>query len=253
MRVRLLSSILISAFLLSGACSRRNAPFFEGRGCFVSVEKVDTFYCNYVENFRLDSSMVSLRDVKMLYAYCLDGKHIFIREGSSWMVDYVNSCIFSARAKEGMASSFPVKPRFYRLLEEAKGREDLLYLADMLERKSYCNYFSFYYPRRVAFYREVIRFRMALEEMKSGNYNESLKILASLSSSGDFRIRFIASALRDTIMRRLGQEPKMVPVRVDLAEDTLIVNPVCEMDFPETLVVRNGILVRWKTPIIPNF
>ncbi len=252
MRVRSPSFILISVSLILGACSRGNAPFFEGYGCFVSVEKVDTFYCRYVDSLRLDSSMVFGDDLKMLYAYCLDGKSVFVKEGSSWMVDYVNSCIFS-RGRAMEAPGFPVKPRFYRLLEEARGKEELIYLADMLERKSYCNYFHFYYPDRVDFYRRVIRFRMAVEEMKTGNYSESLRILASLSRSEDFRIRFISDVLRDTIMRRLGQEVKPRPVRVNMEKDTLIRVPVCEMDFPETLVVHDGILVRWKTPIIPDF
>ncbi len=253
MRVRSLLFILISIPLISGACSRRSTPFFQGNACFVSVEKVDTFYCRYVDSLRLDSSIVSSRDVKMLYAYCLDGKRIFIREGSSWMVDYASFCLFPGSGGRERAFGFPIEPRFYKLLEEARGRDGLMYLADMLERKSYCNHFHFYYPDRVNFYREVIRFRMALEEMRSGNYNESLKILASLSGSGDFRIRFIVNALRDTIMRRLGQEPESRPVRVDIQGDTLIRGPVCEMDFPETLVVRDGFLIEWRTPIIPDF
>ncbi len=253
MRVRSPSFILISVSLILGACSRTSTPFFEGSDCFVSIEKTDTFYCTYVEHLRLDSSLVPGEDVKMLYAYCLDGGSVFVREGSSWMVEYVKSCVLSGGVRGGMAFQFPVKPRFYRLLEEARGREDLMYLADMLERKSYCNYFSFYYPDKVDFYREVIRFRMALEEAKSGNYNEALKILSSLSRSGDYRIRFIVDALRDTIMGRLGQETDTEPVKVDIREDTLIRIPVCEMDFPETLVVKEGVLLQWKTPIIPEF
>ncbi len=253
MRVRSLSFILISASILLGACSHRKVPFFEGNGCFVSVEKVDTFYCQYVENFRLDSSFALSSDLIMLYAHCLDGKKIFLREGSSHTADYLGSCIFSWKKPEGMVFKPFGEPRFYRLLAEAKGRRDLLYVADMLERKSYCNYFHFYYPRYVEFYRKIIRFRLALEETREGNYNDALRILASLIGDGDYRIRFVAAALRDTIMRRLGQEPRNVEVKVDLEGDTIVRQPVCEMDFPETLVVKEGVLVRWETPIIPDF
>jgi len=253
MRVRSLSFILISLPILLGACSRQKVPFFQGNGCFVSVEKVDTFYCQYVENFRLDSSFILSNDLIMLYAHCLDGKSIFLREGSSHIIDYVNSCIFSREKPEGMALMPFGEPQFYRFLAEAEGRRDLLYVADMLERKSYCNYFHFYYPRDVDFYRKVIRFRLALEETKEGNYNEALRILSSLSDEEDFRIRFVVNALRDTIMRRLGQNPEERRVMVNFQDDTLVREPVCEMDFPETLIVHEGELIRWNTPIIPDF
>jgi len=253
MRVLSLSFILISLSILLGACSRQKVPFFEGRGCFVSVEKVDTFYCQYVENFRLDSSFILSDDLIMLYAYCLDGKSMFLREGSSHAVDYVNACIFSDRKPGSMTMKPFGEPRFYELLARADEREDLLYVADMLERKSYCNYFHFYYPKDVDFYRKVIRFRLALEETKRGNYNEALRILSSLSDEEDYRIRLVVNALRDTIMKRLGQDPRESKVEVDLREDTLVRQPVCEMDFPETLVVEDGVLKRWESPIIPDF
>ena len=243
MRVLLLSSILIS-FLLSCGPSR---PSFEGSRCFVTLETDSNIRCSYHENF----SIGKIPDtIHLLYTYCLDGNSFLYVDSLSKYGDYVRTCLRG----ESIGKSVSLLDTFYREVVRARDRGDVLRLSDILERKFYCHRFRFYYPEKVNFYRNILRFETAYFHYRRGNINSALRILYSLEKSKDVRVVWIARRLKNRIYEHLNQPADTSSVPFPMEGDTLLIYiPRCEMDFPETLIVRGGRLHLWISPFSRRF
>ena len=254
MRVRSPLSILISLLLLIVSCTgaSNSDGEFSGSRCFVTVETGRGISCSYMEKFTMNDAEIISDTIHLLHVHCLDGGTFTHVDSLSSYADYLRACVAGERVSGG---EFPsIKSDFYRKVADVKGREDVLQLSDMLERKSYCHRFHFYYPDGVNFYRNVLRFEIAYFKYREGDINSSLRILYSLEKSKDSRIVWLARKLKNRIYAQLQQPPDTSPIPFPISGDSVIVHSIlCEMDFPETLVVRGGRLHVWISPFSRRF
>lgn len=197
-----------------------------------------------------------------MYISCLNQKDTFIVKRKNQYLDYLNFCIKSKG--DFKIPLFEIK--FYREFIGKEEKSSLNYLADKLFYKNYDNFFHYYDFEKVKFYREILRYKIARYFVKNKQFSIALKILDELEKSKDFRLKFISLNLRNQIYQELRYKTKVVDILVPLNDgiyskgidsipryEKLKVykyNLICELDFPEIYIVKDGKLLFWDSPII---
>ncbi len=188
----------------------------------------------------------SFQEVDFLAVRCLDGTDSLWVFRTSKAYRLFASCIL-----DSLDESFP-NIYFYRIVASARTERDIAKLSDMLFYRNYPRYFKLYYPRKVEFYRALFKYKLGWINLEQGRLNEALRIALSLEKYEEPRIRYLSRRLRNKIHAKLGQDVDTSCIEVQLENGIHTSVLKCELDFPETLIVQDGCLRAWKSPIVQN-
>jgi hypothetical protein len=183
---------------------------------------------------------------ELFFLSCLNGFDTLISRKNSLYSEYIRSCIYS----NGHINKPIFGTEFYKSLINAS----LFKLNEIADKLYYLNYplfFKVYNRKRVEFYRLIIRYKIAKIYYEEGKLKKSIEILNELIKEKEPRVRFISLKLLNQIYSQLQSKLDTTKVYVSLKDGFYIKNRmICELDFPETLVVKNGELIYWSSPII---
>jgi len=230
--------------------------FIAYNNCFVHFSKNNQIKLIFFKNFELTNMIYDF-----IFISCLNGKDTFIIKKENEILNYLKFCIYSV----GNFQEPLFEIKFYKNFINAKEKLKINRIADMLFYKNYPYFFHYYDRKKVEFYRNVLRYKIAKIYFEKNNFSKALKILSELEKSNDFRIKFISISLKNEIYKRLNYKTINIDISVNLNDgiyikglDTSIVfenlkifkEPlVCELDFPEIYIIKNKKLIYWFSPI----
>jgi hypothetical protein len=231
--------------------------FIAYNNCFAHISKDNQLKLIFFKNFELPDTIYDF-----IFISCLNGKDTFIIKKENEILNYLKFCIYSIG--DFKKPLFEIK--FYKNFINANEKLKINRMADMLFYRNYPYFFHYYDRKKVEFYRNVLRYKIAKIYFENNNFSKALKILSELEKNDDFRIKFISIKLKNEIYKKLNYKTLNMDISVNLDDgiyikglDTSIVfenlkvfkkQLVCELDFPEIYIVKNKKLIYWFSPIL---
>lgn len=231
--------------------------FITYNNCFIHLSKNNQIKLNFFKNFELIDTTYDF-----IFISCLNGKDTFIIKKENEILNYLKFCIYSV----GNSQKPLFEIKFYKNFINANEKLKINRIADMLFYKNYPYFFHYYDRKKVEFYRNILRYKIARIYFEKNNFSKALRILSELEKNENFRIKFISISLKNEIYKKLNYKTINIDISVNLNDgiyikglDTSIVfenlkifkKPlICELDFPEIYIVKNKKLIYWFSPIL---